>query len=241
MTESGTSRRKDFEERIASLSSGIAACSRTIEADLGELTGVKGELTGIAKELERVQKMLTGKKKKLSAEKLDEIGDAVEILEEEFETKRKKAEERSSSSGKEADYLNALQYLQADFENYKRRTEKEKCEFGDRLRECFVLDLLPIKDALEVAIGHAQENNNAEGVVKGVEMTVKQLTELLKREGLEEIAAEGEQFDPFRHEVVAKEIAKKHPENTVIEVLRKGYLLRGKVIRPAMVKIATNE
>jgi molecular chaperone GrpE len=240
MTESGTSRRKDFEERIARLSSGIEAYSRTIEADLGELTGVKGELTGIAKELERVQKMLTGKKK-LSAEKLDEIGDAVEILEEEFETKRKKAEERSSSSGKEADYLNSLQYLQADFENYKRRTEKEKCEFGDRLRECFVLDLLPIKDALEVAIGHAQENNNAEGVVKGVEMTVKQLNELLKREGLEEIAAEGEQFDPFRHEVVAKEIAKKHPENTVIEVLRKGYLLRGKVIRPAMVKIATND
>jgi molecular chaperone GrpE len=240
MTESGTSRRKDFEERIARLSSGIEACSRTIEADLGELTGVKGELTGIAKELERVQKMLTGKKK-LSAEKLDEIGDAVEILDEEFETKRKKAEERSSSSGKETDYLNSLQYLQADFENYKRRTEKEKCEFGDRLRECFVLDLLPIKDALEVAIGHAQENNNAKGVVKGVEMTVKQLNELLKREGLEEIAAECEQFDPFRHEVVAKEIAKKHPENTVIEVLRKGYLLRGKVIRPAMVKIATNE
>ena len=240
MTESGTSRRKGFEERIASLSSGIEACSRTIEADLGELTGVKGELTGIAKELERVQKMLTGKKK-LSAEKLDEIGDVVEILEEEFETKRKKAEERSSSSGKEAEYLNSLQYLQADFENYKRRTEKEKCEFGDRLRECFVLDLLPIKDALEVAIGHAQENNNAEGVVKGVEMTVKQLNELLKREGLEEIAAEGEQFDPFRHEVVAKEPAKKHLEDTVIEVLRKGYLLRGKVIRPAMVKIATND
>jgi molecular chaperone GrpE len=240
MTESGTSRRKDFQERIARLSSGIEACSRTIEADLGELTGVKGELTGIAKELERVQKMLNGKKK-LSAEKLDEIGDAVEILDEEFETKRKKTEERSSSSGKETDYLNSLQYLQADFENYKRRTEKEKCEFGDRLRECFVLDLLPIKDALEVAIGHAQENNNAEGVVKGVEMTVKQLNELLKREGLEEIVAEGEQFDPFRHEVVAKAIAKKHPENTVIEVLRKGYLLRGKVIRPAMVKIATNE
>lgn len=240
MTESGTSRRKDFEDRIARLFSDIEACSRTIEADLGELTGVKGELTGIAKELERVQKILIGKKK-LSAEKLDEIGDAVEILEEEFETKRKKAEERSSSSGKEAEYLNSLQYLQADFENYKRRTEKEKCEFGDRLRECFVLDLLPIKDALEVAIGHAQENNNAEGVIKGVEMIVKQLNELLKREGLEEIAAEGEQFDPFRHEVVAKERAKKHPENTVLEVMRKGYLLRGKVIRPAMVKIATNE
>ena len=72
-------------------------------------------------------------------------------------------------------------------------------------------------------------------------MTVKQLKELLKREGLEEIAAEGELFDPFRHEVVAKESAKDRPENTVIEVLRRGYLLRGKVIRPAMVKLAVKE
>lgn len=238
MTESGKSRKKDFKERIDRLFSSVYACSKTVEAELGNLSGIKGELSGIAKELERLKAVLTGKKK-LSEEKLEEIGDAVEILEEELEAKRKKVEELST--GKEEEYLTALQYQKAEFENYKRRAEKEKQEFGEYLIKGFILDLLPIKDSLEVATGHAKENENSEGLVKGVEITVKQINELLKREGLEEIEADGEQFDPFKHEVVAKEIVKKHPENTVIEVMRKGYMFRGKVIRPAMVKIAIRE
>ena len=236
MTKREKRRSKDFEERIDRLSSGIESCSKTVEAELSDLTCAKGELSGITKELAQIKEMLA---EELTEEKLEGIGDAVEILEGELAAKRKAVEDRST--GKEDEYVTQLKYLKADFENYKRRAEKEKCEFGDYLRECLVLDLLPIKDTLEVAIGHAKENNNAEGLVKGVEMTVKQINELLKREGLEEIEAEGEQFDPFRHEVVAKEIAKEQPENTVIDVLRKGYLLRGKVIRPAMVRIAVKE
>jgi molecular chaperone GrpE len=235
MTEKVTNRKKDFSDRIERLTDSVEACSKTIEAELSDLTCVKGELSGIVKELARIQEMLADTKK-LTEEKLDAIGDAVEILEEELAEKHKKAEERSK--GKEEEYLTSLQYLKADFENYKRRTEKEKQEFGNCLRECILLDFLPIKDALEVAIGHAKENNNPEGLIKGVEMTVKQIDALLKREGLEEIAAEGEHFDPFRHEVVAKEAAEDQPEDTVIAVLRKGYLFHGKVIRPAMVKIA---
>jgi molecular chaperone GrpE len=69
-------------------------------------------------------------------------------------------------------------------------------------------------------------------------MTLKQFKEVLGREGVTEIKAEGEQFDPFRHEVVSKELSEGHAENTVIEVVRKGYLFHEKVIRPAMVKIA---
>ncbi|MBK5191524.1 MAG: nucleotide exchange factor GrpE [Methanosarcinales archaeon] len=238
MTESGKSRKKDFKERIDRLFSSVYACSKTVEAELGNLSGIKGELSGIMKELERIRALLT-EKKKLSSDKLEEIGDAVEILEEELEAKRKKVKERST--GKEGEYLTALQYQKAELENYKRRTEKEKQEFGEYLIKGFTQDLLPIKDSLEVAIEHAREDENSEGLLKGVEMTVKQINELLKREGLGEIEAEGEQFDPFKHEVVAKEIAEDHPENTVIEVMRKGYMFRGKVIRPAMVKIATKE
>ncbi len=238
MTESVKSRKKDLKERIDRLFGGVYACSKTVEAELGDLSGIKGELSGIMKELERTKAMLT-EKKKLGKETLEEIGDAVEILEEELEAKRKKVEELST--GKEGEYLNSLKYLKAEFENYKRRTEKERQEFGEYIIKGFILDLLPIKDSLEVAIGHAKENEPSEGLVKGMEMTVKQINELLQREGLDEIKAEGEQFDPFKHEVVAKEIVKKHPENAVIEVMRKGYLFRGKVIRPAMVKIAIRE
>jgi molecular chaperone GrpE len=238
MTESVKSRKKNFKERIDHLFSGVGVCSKVVEAELGALTGIKGELSGIMKELERTKEMLP-EKKKLSEEKLEEIGDAVAILEEELEAKRKKVKERLT--GKEEEYLNSLKYLKAEIENYKRRAEKEKQEFGEYLITGFIRDLLPIKDTLEVAIEHAKDNEQSEGLVKGVEMTVKQINELLKREGLEEIKAEGEQFDPFKHEVVAKEMVKKHPENAVIEVMRKGYLFRGKVIRPAMVKIAIKE
>ena len=230
--------KKDFEDRIDRLSSGVSVCSKAVEEGLGNLSGIKGELRGIVKELARIKTVLGGKKK-LSTDKLDAIGDAVEILEEELEVKRKEVKERVT--GKEEEYLTTLKYVKAEFENYKRRTEKEKREFGDYLITGFIQDLLPIKDSLEVAIGHGKENEQSEGLVKGVEMTVKQINELFGREGLEEIKAEGEQFDPFRHEVVSQEIAENHPENTVTEVMRKGYLFRGKVIRPAMVKIAIKE
>ena len=230
--------RAEFEERIDRMLSGVSECSKAVEAELGELTGAKGELSGISKELERVKERL-GEKKRLSKERQEEIRDAIEILEEALEAKRKKVKERST--GKEDEYLNSLKYLKADFENYKRRTEKDKREFGEYLIKGFITDLLPIKDGLEVATGHARANENSEWLLKGVEMTVKQITEQLKREGLEEIHAEGEQFDPFKHEVIAKETVEDPPENTVIKVMRKGYIFRGKVIRPAMVKIAVKD
>jgi len=234
----GVSRKEEFERRIERLLNEVSVCNKAVGAEIGKLTSIKGELSGLVKESKRI-KMMLNEEQELSEEELEEISDTVEILEEEFETKRKKTEE--VLAGKEKEYLTALQYLKAEFENYKRRVEKEKREFGDYLLESFILDLLPIKDALEVAIAHTKENEQSGGLIKGVELTAKQINELLAREGLEEIQAEGMQFDPFRHEVVSKELAENHPENMVIEVLRKGYLFRGKVIRPAMVKIAIKE
>ncbi|MBE0517176.1 MAG: nucleotide exchange factor GrpE [Methanophagales archaeon] len=234
----GVSRKEELEERIGGLLNEVRVCSKVVGAEIGKLTSMKGELSGLVKESTRI-KMTLNEEQELSEDELEEISDTVEILEEEFETKRRKTEE--VLAGKEKEYLTALQYLKAEFENYKRRAEKEKQEFADWRIECFIQDLMPIKDALEVAIGHAKENAQSEGLVRGVEMTVQQLNELLRREGIEEIKAEGAQFDPFRHEVVSKEVVKNHPENTVIEVVRKGYLFRGKVIRPAMVKIAIKE
>jgi molecular chaperone GrpE len=234
----GVSRKEEFEERIEGLLNEVSVCSKAVGAEIGKLTNIKGELSGLAKESKRI-KMKLNEEQELSEEELEEISDTVEILEEEFETTRKKTEE--VLAGKEKEYLTALQYLKAEFKNYKRRVEKEKQEFADWRIEGFIPDLLLIKDALEVAIGHAKENAQSEGFIRGVEMTVQQINELLKREGIEEIKAEGTQFDPFRHEVVSKEVVKNHPENTVIEVVRKGYLLREKVIRPAMVKIAIKE
>ena len=233
---------KNFKEGVERLLNEVSVCSKTVEAEIGKLSGMKGELSGIVNELRRIKtKLEKGQELELSEEELEEIRDAVEILKEEVEGKKRKTEEilKVKEKGEEAEkYLTDLKYLEAEFENYKRRTEKDKREFADYLLEGFIMELLPIKDNLEAATGHAEENEKSEGLVKGVEMTVKQFKELLKREGLEEIKAEGEKFDPFRHEVVSKEVNESHPENTVIEVIRKGYVFREKVIRPAMVKIA---
>lgn len=228
-------RRTDCEGRIARLLGDFTECSKTVEGALGNLRGMKGELNGMGKELERIREMLADEAE-LTVEKLDAIGDAVEILEEELAVKRKELAERSQ--GKEEEYRTQLQYLRADFENYKRRAEKDKRDYAEFCIECFLKDLLPVKEALEAAIGHASANDNSRALVTGVELTVKQLNELMLRAGLEEIKAEGAQFDPYQHEVVAKEHDDAHPANTVLEVLRKGYVFRGKVVRPAIVKLA---
>jgi molecular chaperone GrpE len=238
MGEGEETRRTDFEGRIAHLRSDFTECSKTVEGALDKLSGLKGELNSMGKELERIREMLADEAE-LTEEKLDAIGDAVEILEEELAAKRKELVERSQ--GKEEEYRSQLQYLRADFENYKRRAEKDKRDYADFCIECFVKDLLPVKEALEAAIGHASANNNSRALVKGVELTVKQLNELLLRAGLAEIKAEGEQFDPYQHEVAAKEHDDAHPANTILEVLRKGYSFRGKVIRPAVVKLAVTK
>ena len=238
MGEGEETRRTDFEGRVARLLTDFTECSKTVEGALGKLSGMKGALNGMGKELERIREMLS-EEGGLTEEKLDAIGDAVEILEEELAAKRKELAEQSQ--GKEEEFRNQLQYLRADFENYKRRAEKDKREYAEFSIECFVKDLLPVKEALEAAVGHASANDNSQALVKGVELTVKQLNELLLRAGLEEIKAEGEQFDPYQHEVVAKEHDDAHPANTVLEVLRKGYSFRGKVVRPAIVKLAVTK
>nr|QNO53080.1 protein GrpE [Methanosarcinales archaeon ANME-1 ERB6] len=241
-SSSGNSRIKDFRDGVERLLDEVSICSNEVEAEIDKLTGMKGELSGIEKELERRKTMLEEKgEQELSDEELEEIGDAVEILNDELESKKTKTEAilREREKGEEAEkYLTDLTYLKAEFENYKRRAEKDKRDFADYLLEGVIAELLPIEDNLEVAIGHAKENKHSEGLVKGVEMTLMQFKEVLGREGVTEIKAEGEQFDPFRHEVVSKEVSEGHAENTVIEVVRKGYLFHEKVIRPAMVKIA---
>ncbi len=239
MNNDSSSRIKDFKEVVARLLDEVSVCSKEVDAEIGKLRGMKGEFSGIVKELERIKKTLDEKKgEELSDEELEEIGDTVNILKEELEAKKRETEEILKGKGEAEKYLTELKYLKAEFENYKRRAEKDKREFADYLLEGFIMNLLPIMDNLEVAIGHAKENEYSEGLVKGVEMTVKQFKEVLENEGLEEIKAEGELFDPFRHEVVSQEVNENHPENTVIEVIRKGYVFREKVMRPAGVKIA---
>ena len=228
-----------IKARIEELETEAKDYSAAVEKELSKLSGLKGELSGITNELARIKSDLENENegKDKEKEKIEKIEDAIAILSEELESKKKEAE----GIFKGEQYLTELKYLKADFENYKRRMAKEKREAADYALECFITELLPIKDSLEAAIMHAKTNNKPEGLVKGVEMTIKQFEELLKRAGLEEIKAEGEKFDPFRHEVVTREERDMQQENTITEVVRKGYVFHDKVLRPALVKLAVRK
>ncbi len=146
-------------------------------------------------------------------------------------------EEREKAS----ECLNRLMYLQADFENYRKRTEKRIEEVIRFSNERLIVDFLSIIDEFEMAIQVGRETNNKEALLKGIEMILKKIYATLEKEGLTKIEAVGKIFDPKLHEVALKVTTKEHGEEVVIEEVRKGFMFREKVIRPSMVKIAIGE
>lgn len=127
--------------------------------------------------------------------------------------------------------------LQADFDNYKKRTTKEKEEIFKYAIEDFSKKLLPVLDNLERAIQALDKNNIQDDYANGVRMVLTQLMQVLEQEGLKEISCEGEMFDPNLHHGVTVEDSEAHDDDQIMDVYQKGYQFKGKVIRPAMVKI----
>ncbi|MCM8831056.1 MAG: nucleotide exchange factor GrpE [Candidatus Omnitrophica bacterium] len=142
---------------------------------------------------------------------------------------------------KEQDY-NALwdKYLRscAEFENIRKRLEREKQEAIKYANEGIIVELLNILDDLERTVSLAENNKNLEVFLKGIEMVLAHLYELLKKYGVRPIEAQNKSFDPNLHEALLQEERNDLPEHTVIEELQKGYLLHEKVIRTAKVKVS---
>ena len=134
-------------------------------------------------------------------------------------------------------HFDRLARLQADFENYRRRVRQEREELAAFAAEGLITRLLPVLDNLDRAI-KAETGAGAEAWRQGVEMTLKQFQDVLAREGVETIPAEGLPFDPTAHEAVMQVESEEHEDNIVVEELQKGYRLGGRVIRPAMVKVS---
>ena len=181
----------------------------------------------------------TNKKEEEEKKKEEEEKETVETktleLEKEVEKLRKALEEERK---KAEDYLIRLKYLQADFENYRKRVKKEIEETVRLEIEKLVLKLLNVLDNLELALKVGRETDNKDALIKGVELTLDGLKEVLKEEGLVGIEALGKPFDPNFHEAVEHVKTNNQPDNIVVEELRKGYILRGKVIRPSIVKVS---
>ncbi len=126
----------------------------------------------------------------------------------------------------------------AEFENYKKRMERERAEFIKYANEGLIKDLLGVVDNFERAVEQAGENMQAEGLVQGMEMILKQFKEIHEKYGVREIQALGEFFDPNLHEAMMHEVADDHEENTVIGELQKGYILKDRLLRPSLVKVS---
>jgi len=140
---------------------------------------------------------------------------------------------------KSREYLNRLTYVQADLENYRKRVEKNFQEVAQLSKEKLIVNLLNVIDELELALRSGRETENKQALLEGVEMTLKKIYAALGQEGFTKIVTVGKTFNPELHEVVMKVPTEKYDENVIIEEVRKGYMLKDKVIRPSMVKIAT--
>ena len=135
-------------------------------------------------------------------------------------------------------YLNQLKYAKADMENLQKQTQKRIQDTISRANGRLLMQLLPILDELEMAI-EASKNGEA-NIVEGVDMVKDKLQKVMTSEGVTPIDALGESFDPRYHEAVLEVDTEDHPNGTVIEELRKGYMYNSRVLRASMVKVARN-
>ena len=150
---------------------------------------------------------------------------------------KKTSAQQDEKDKKVQDLTNTLQKLQAEFENYKKRIEKEKQDFINFANEQLIMKILPIIDSFELAL---QNTKCEDEFVKGIKLIYTQLFSALEAIGVKKINALGEKFDPYMHEVMLQEKSDKE-EGIIIEELQKGYLLGDKVIRHAKVKISKGE
>jgi molecular chaperone GrpE len=144
-------------------------------------------------------------------------------------------------AAKAGEYWEKVLRLQADFENSRKRQEKDRQDFIKFANEGIILELLNVLDDLERAVNLAESGHeDLPAFLKGVEMILAHLYETLKVHGVKPIEALGVKFDPHYHEALMQVEDKDKPEHTVVEELQKGYLLNDKVIRTAKVKVSKN-
>ncbi len=163
-------------------------------------------------------------------EKLAEFVARVRELEKALEDEKAKSDE----------YFRRLQYLQADFENYRKRAEKEMSEVKRLGNERLLSDMLLVNDELELALQKGREKNESPVLLEGVGMVHKRLQGLLAKEGVQRIPGVGSIFSPDLHEAALR-VPSQEEEGTIVEEIRAGYLLKGRVLRASIVKVAEHE
>jgi len=177
---------------------------------------------------------------------IEDSGSSIEEIEREMHEAAEEAVQGTGTSDEAAatsqDLLAQNRVLQdrvlrtlADFENFRKRSEREKQDFFKYALASTIKDILPVLDNFDRALEHAEEGDEFH---KGVLLIYKQLFEILQRNGLKSIDESGVRFDPNIHEAVVREEDPSVPSHTVTAILQKGYFLHDRLLRPALVKVA---
>ena len=145
----------------------------------------------------------------------------------------------TKNAGLDDGYKDKYVRLLAEFENARKRQERERSQIIKYAHEEIVVELLDVFDDLQRALAAAKTKADT-GVIKGLEMVAMKLQDLLKKYGVAPIEAVGKPFDPHMHEPLMHEVSGKHPDGHVMEEFQKGYTLSGRVVRTAKVKVAKN-
>ena len=171
------------------------------------------------------------KKNDLQEETQEELLEKLESKNEEIAKLQKELEKQEDQTN---EYISYSQRLQADFENYKRHSEKQNAEIIKYANEQLISNILDSYEDLERALN---QSNNEKELREGVELIYSKLKDILEKEGLKEIPTEGEKFDPFKHEALMAENNDDFENGYIIEELMKGYTLKDKVLKYSKVKV----
>ncbi|MFH2012075.1 MAG: nucleotide exchange factor GrpE [Pseudomonadota bacterium] len=158
-------------------------------------------------------------------------------------TRKEDLKERLLTKEKEAsDNFDRLLRTQAEFENYKKRMEREKTDTIKFCNENIIRDLLPIIDSLEMALKHGENSSpdNPKSLIEGIEIVLNQFTKSLEKFGATSFSSIGEKFDPNRHEAIMQIESADHETNSVLSEFQKGYFLNDRLLRPAKVSVTTS-
>jgi molecular chaperone GrpE len=179
------------------------------------------------------------RKREIEAESVEAQSPVDPELEEDLAAMPDLEAELDAAREEAARNLAAAQHWQAEFENFRKRQTAQAADQATRAGQRIVEELLPVLDNLDRAIDHTVRGGDLEHLVKGVESVHTQIMEVFKKEGVEEIDPFGSAFDPTVHQAVNQVEDPEVPEHTVVEVFQKGYLMGGRVVRPAMVVVST--
>jgi len=222
MPEKPDTRREKLREKAEFLMKDVKSRKEEVDSELGRWNMVKGELSAVGSALDAILEKLDRGGDMIS------LGDEIEVVEETL--KRKRTDDLE-------ELRERLKYMQAEVENVRKTSQREREETVRFANEGLILKLLEVVDSLEIALNSSKGSAGVGIDPKGVAMILRQLSGVLESEGLAQIKTVGEKFDPYRHEAV-EQAQSDQPDGTVLEELNKGYTFRKKVIRPARVKVA---